>query len=53
MGLLDHCMMLVDELLQLGLEGNIAFFPMTIGDYVTVGAKSVVCAAHIGPVRPG
>ncbi|CAL1166430.1 unnamed protein product [Cladocopium goreaui] len=29
-------------------KGNIAFFPMTIGDYVTVGAKSVVCAAHIG-----
>ena len=31
-------------------KGNIAFFPMTIGDYVTVGAKSVVCAAHIGPL---
>ena len=30
-------------------QGNIAFFTMTIGDYVTVGAKSVVCAAHIGP----
>ena len=29
-------------------EGNIAFFPMTIGDHVTVGSSSVVCAAHIG-----
>ncbi|CAJ1352809.1 unnamed protein product [Effrenium voratum] len=29
-------------------KGNIAFFPMSIGDYVTVGAKSIVCAAQIG-----
>ncbi|CAK8993548.1 unnamed protein product [Durusdinium trenchii] len=29
-------------------KGSIAFFPMTIGDHVTVGAGSVVCAASIG-----
>ncbi|CAE7411615.1 dynE [Symbiodinium natans] len=29
-------------------KGNIAFFPMSIGDYVTIGPKSIVCAAQIG-----
>lgn len=29
-------------------KGNIAFFPMSIGDYVTIGARSVISAAQIG-----
>merc|ERR1719199_2358381 len=29
-------------------KGNFAFFPLTIGDYVTVGARSVISAAQIG-----
>lgn len=29
-------------------KGNIAFFPMSIGDYVTIGARSIVSAAQIG-----
>ena len=29
-------------------QGNIAFFPMSIGDHVTIGPKSIVCAAQIG-----
>mmetsp|Transcript_41294 Transcript_41294/g.93865 ORF Transcript_41294/g.93865 Transcript_41294/m.93865 type:complete len:209 (-) Transcript_41294:64-690(-) len=29
-------------------KGSFAFFPMTIGDYVTVGPRSVVSAAQIG-----
>lgn len=29
-------------------KGNVAFFPMTVGDFVTVGPRSIVCAAQIG-----
>mmetsp|Transcript_37296 Transcript_37296/g.93655 ORF Transcript_37296/g.93655 Transcript_37296/m.93655 type:complete len:199 (-) Transcript_37296:7-603(-) len=29
-------------------KGNFAFFPMTIGDYVTVGPRTIVSAAQIG-----
>merc|ERR1711920_513598 len=29
-------------------KGSFAFFPMTIGDYVTIGAGSVISAAQIG-----
>merc|ERR1711972_1236901 len=30
------------------MGGNFAFFPMTIGDYVTIGPRSVISAAQIG-----
>ncbi|CAE8636206.1 unnamed protein product [Polarella glacialis] len=29
-------------------KGNIAFFPVSIGDYVTIGARSIVSAAQVG-----
>mmetsp|Transcript_66300 Transcript_66300/g.153982 ORF Transcript_66300/g.153982 Transcript_66300/m.153982 type:complete len:209 (-) Transcript_66300:72-698(-) len=29
-------------------KGSFAFFPMTIGDYVTIGPRSVISAAQIG-----
>mmetsp|Transcript_103454 Transcript_103454/g.183461 ORF Transcript_103454/g.183461 Transcript_103454/m.183461 type:complete len:212 (+) Transcript_103454:55-690(+) len=29
-------------------KGNFAFFPLSIGDYVTIGARTVISAAQIG-----
>lgn len=29
-------------------KGSLAFFPMTIGDYVTIGPRTIVSAAQIG-----
>jgi len=29
-------------------RGNFAFFPMTVGDYVTIGARTIISAAQVG-----